>query len=52
VYWERWEGKHKDALTNDKTAILKENYPEKKLTEDEQDLILEEMESVFHGTLK
>jgi hypothetical protein len=39
-------------LTNVKIAILKENYPEEKLTEDEQDLILEELGRVFHGNPK
>jgi hypothetical protein len=32
---------YKVALTNIKIAIFKDNYPEDKLIEDEQDLILE-----------
>jgi hypothetical protein len=45
-------GTYKEDLANVKIAILKENYPEEKLTEDEQDLILEELGRVFHGTPK
>jgi hypothetical protein len=45
-------GTYKEALTNVKIAILKENYPEEKLTEDEQDLILEELGRVVRGTPK
>jgi hypothetical protein len=45
-------GIYKAALTNIKLAIFKENYPEDKLTEMEQDLILEELGRVFYGTLK
>jgi hypothetical protein len=39
-------------LTNIKVAILKRNYREDKLTEDEQDLILEKLGKVFMGLLK
>jgi hypothetical protein len=39
-------------LTDTKIAIFKENYPEDKLTEEEQDHILEELGRVFHGTPK
>jgi hypothetical protein len=43
-------GTYKEALTNIKIAIFKETYPEDKLTEDEQDSILEEMGRVLRGT--
>jgi hypothetical protein len=43
---------YKEVLTNIKIAISKENYPEDKLTEDDQDQILKELGSVFHGTPK
>jgi hypothetical protein len=36
-------GKFKEALTNTKIAIFKETYPEDKLTEHDQDNILEEL---------
>jgi hypothetical protein len=38
--------------SNIKIAIFKDNCPEDKLTEDKQDLILEELGRVFHETLK
>jgi hypothetical protein len=43
---------HKEALANMKIAIFKENYPEDKLTEEDQGHILEELERVFCRTLK
>jgi hypothetical protein len=39
-------------LIDTKIAIFKENYPEDKLTEEELDHILEELERVLHGTPK
>jgi hypothetical protein len=45
-------GTCREALTNIKIAILKENYPEDKLTEDDQEHILEELGRVFRGTPK
>jgi hypothetical protein len=45
-------GTYREALTNIKIAIFKENYPENKLAEDDQDHILDELGRVFHGTLK
>jgi hypothetical protein len=39
-------------LTNVKIAILKKNYPEEKLTEDEKDLILEQLGRVVLRTPK
>jgi hypothetical protein len=45
-------GTQKEALTNVKVAIFKENYLGDKLMEDEQDLILKVLGRVFHGTLK
>jgi hypothetical protein len=45
-------GTYEEVLTNIKIAIFKENYPEDKLTKDDQDHPLEELESVFCGTLK
>jgi hypothetical protein len=49
---QKGQGTYKEALTNVKIAILKENYPEEKLTEDEQDLTLEELRRVFRGNPK
>jgi hypothetical protein len=43
---------YREALTNIKIAIFKENYPEDKLTEDEQEHTLKELGRVFRGTLK
>jgi hypothetical protein len=43
-------GTYKEALTNIKIAILKLTYPEDKLTEDDQDSILEELGRVLRGT--
>jgi hypothetical protein len=45
-------GTYKEALTNIKIAIFKENYPEDKLTKDNQDQILDELGRVFCGTPK
>jgi hypothetical protein len=45
-------GTYKEALTNIKLAIFKEKYPEDKLTENDQDHILEELRRVFCGTLQ
>jgi hypothetical protein len=36
-------GTYKEALTNIKTAIFRETYPEDKLMEDDQNCILEEL---------
>jgi hypothetical protein len=43
-------GNYKEALTNTKLAIFKETYPEDKLTEHDQDNILEELGRVLHGS--
>jgi hypothetical protein len=43
-------GTYREALTNVKIAILKENYPEDKLSEEDQDLILAEIVRVFRMT--
>jgi hypothetical protein len=48
----RGPGTFKKALTNIRVAIFKKNYPEDKLTEDEQDHIFEELGRVYHGTAK
>jgi hypothetical protein len=40
------------VLTNIKTAIFEEYHPEDKLTEDDQDQILDELGKVFCGTPK
>jgi hypothetical protein len=48
----RESGTFMKVLTNIKIAIFKENYPEDKLTKDEQDHILAELGRVFHGTTK
>jgi hypothetical protein len=40
----------KEVLTNTKTAIFKGTYPEDKLTEHDQDNILEELRRMLHGT--
>jgi hypothetical protein len=39
----RGPGSYTEAMTNIKIAVFKENYPEDKLTDDEQDHILEEL---------
>jgi hypothetical protein len=38
------------VLTNTKIAIIKETYPEDKLTEHDQDSILEKLETVLRET--
>jgi hypothetical protein len=43
-------GYYKEALTNIKIAIFKETYPEDKLTEHDQESILEELGRVLRGT--
>jgi hypothetical protein len=48
----RGPGTYREALTSIKIAIFKENYSEDKLTEEEQDHILEELGRVFRRTLK
>jgi hypothetical protein len=45
-------GTYKEALTNIQIGIFKGYYPEDKMTEDDQDHILEEQERVFRETLK
>jgi hypothetical protein len=45
-------GTYKEVLTNIKIAIFKENYPEDKVTEDDQEHILEELGRVFCETPK
>jgi hypothetical protein len=41
-----------EAVSNNKIAILKENYPENKLTEDDQNHIVKELGKMFRRTLK
>jgi hypothetical protein len=48
----RGPGTYREALTDTKIAIFKENYPEDKLTEEELNSILEELGRVLHGTPK
>jgi hypothetical protein len=43
-------GTYKVALTNIKIAIFRETYPEVKLTEDDQNCILEVLRRVLHWT--
>jgi hypothetical protein len=43
-------GTYKEALTNIKIAIFRKTYPEDKLTEDEQNCVLEVMGEVLRGT--
>jgi hypothetical protein len=43
-------GNCKEALTNTMIAVFKEIYPQDKLTEHDQDSILEELERVLRGT--
>jgi hypothetical protein len=43
-------GNYKEALTSTKITIFKETYPEDKLTEHDQDSILEELGRVLCGT--
>jgi hypothetical protein len=43
-------GNFKEALTNTKTAIFRETYPEDKLTQHDQDNILEEVDKALRGT--
>jgi hypothetical protein len=43
-------GSYKEALTNIKIAIFRETYPEDKLTEEDQNYILEELGRVLHRT--
>jgi hypothetical protein len=45
-------GTYTQALTNIKIAIFKETYPEEKLTEDDQDSILEILGGVLRRTPK
>jgi hypothetical protein len=45
-------GTYKEALANTQVGIFKEYYPEDKMTEDDQDHILEELGRVFRGTPK
>jgi hypothetical protein len=45
-------GTHMEAVTNIKIAIFKENYPEDKLTEDDQNHILKELGRLFRRTPK
>jgi hypothetical protein len=45
-----WNRGLKKALINIKAAILKENYLEDKLTEEEKDLILAEITGAFKST--
>jgi hypothetical protein len=40
-------GTYKEALTNRKIAIFKETHPEDKLTEEDQNCILEELGRVL-----
>jgi hypothetical protein len=42
-------GYYKEALTNIKIAIFKETYPEDKLTEHDQESILEDLGRVLRG---
>jgi hypothetical protein len=44
------QGNYKEVLTNIKIAIFKETYPEDKLTEHDQESILEELPRVLRGT--
>jgi hypothetical protein len=48
----RGPGTYREALTDTKIAIFKENYPDDKLTEEELDHILEELGRVLRGTPK
>jgi hypothetical protein len=43
-------GYYKEVLTNIKIAIFKETYPEDKLTKQDQESILEELERLLRGT--
>jgi hypothetical protein len=43
-------GTYKETLTNIKIAIFRETYPEDKLTEDDQNCILDELGRVLRGT--
>jgi hypothetical protein len=43
-------GTYKEALTNIKIAIFRETYPEDKLTEEDQNYILEELGTVLRRT--
>jgi hypothetical protein len=43
-------GNYKEALTNINIDIFKETYPEDKLTEQDQEIILVELGRVWHGT--
>jgi hypothetical protein len=43
-------GNFKEALTNTKRTLFNETYPEDKLTEHDQDTILEELGRVLRGT--
>jgi hypothetical protein len=45
-------GTYKESLTNIKAAIFKETYPEEKLTEGDQDSILEALGEVLRRTPK
>jgi hypothetical protein len=45
-------GTYKETLTNIRVAIFKETYPEGKITEDDQNYILEELGRVFRATPK
>jgi hypothetical protein len=44
------QGNYNEALTNIKLAIFKETYPEDKLTENDQENILEDLGRVLRGT--
>jgi hypothetical protein len=48
----RGPGTYREALTNIKIAIFKENYPDDKLTKDDRERILEELGRAFRGTPK
>jgi hypothetical protein len=45
-------GTYAEALTNIKITIFRETYPEDKLTEDDQDSILENLGEVLRRTPK